>query len=96
MAMDYRIYIKDELFILIPVLYIIGIGLKKSKVADKYIPIILGLLSVMLSAIWVLATTNIFEIRESASALFTAITQGILSAGASVYANQLYVQSKKD
>ena len=94
--MNYQDYIKTELLILIPVLYFLGIGLKKSKLPNKWIPIILGVCSVVLSAIWVIATTNMSGIQEVASAMFTAVTQGILVAGASVYANQLYIQTKKD
>ena len=94
--MNYQDYIKTELVILIPVLYILGIGLKKSKLPDKWIPVTLGASAVMLSAIWVIATTDITNIKEAASAVFTAVTQGVLLAGASVYANQLYIQAKKE
>lgn len=94
--MNYQDYIKTELLILIPVLYFIGIGFKKSKLADKRIPVLLGAISVTLSAVWVIATSDICSIREIASALFTAVTQGVLVAGASVYANQLYVQTHKE
>ena len=94
--MNYQDYIKTELLILIPVLYFIGIGLKKSKLPDKYIPTVLGIFAVMLSAICVIATADISGIQETASAIFTAVTQGVLVAGASVYANQLYVQAKKE
>ena len=94
--MDYHEYIKSELLILIPVLYFVGIGLKKSKLADKWIPLALGSISITLSAIWVIATCDISGVREGASALFTAVTQGVLTAGASVYANQLYVQAAKE
>lgn len=94
--MNYQDYIKTELLILVPVLYFLGIGLKKSKLRDKWIPAILGILAVILSAIWVVATVDISGLQETASAIFTAITQGILVAGASVYANQLYTQAKKE
>lgn len=94
--MNYQDYIKTELLILIPVLYFIGIGLKKSKMPDKWIPIALGVTSIVLSAIWIVATTDIFGFREIAFAVFTAVTQGVLVAGASVYANQLYIQAKKE
>ena len=94
--MNYQDYIKTELLILIPVLYFIGIGLKKSKLPDKWIPIVLGVSAVVLSAVWVIATADINRLQEAASAIFTAVTQGILVAGASVYANQLYVQAKKE
>lgn len=92
--MDYQEFIKAELLVLIPVLYTIGIGLKKSKMKDKYIPIILGLISITLSSIWIFATEDITSVQEIAYALFTAITQGVLAAGASVYANQIYIQTK--
>ena len=94
--MEYQDYIKTELLVLIPVMYFIGIGLKRSKLPDKKIPILLGIISVFLSAIWVMATGKMSSIQEGASAFFTAVTQGLLIAGASVYANQLYIQEKKE
>ena len=94
--MNYQEYIKTELLILVPVLYFIGIGLKRSNLADKWIPLILGTISVVLSSVWVIATCDLGNMQEGAHALFTAFTQGVLIAGASVYANQLYVQSKKE
>lgn len=93
--MDLKEFIKPELLILIPVLYIIGIGLKKSKLSDTLIPLILGGIAVILSAAWVIATSDISTLKDIALALFISITQGILSVGTSVYVNQLYVQSKK-
>ena len=93
--MDLKEFIKPELLILIPVLYVVGIGLKKSKLSDTLIPLILGGIAIVLSAAWVIATSNISTLRDIAYALFISVTQGILSAGASVYVNQLYVQSKK-
>ena len=94
--MNYQEYIKTELLILVPVLYLVGVGLKKSKLPNKWIPLTLGTSAVVLSMIWVIATSDISGIREIASALFTAVTQGVLVAGASVYANQLYVQKNKE
>ena len=89
-------YIKPELLILIPVLYLIGAAIKKSKVADKFIPWILGGVSVALSALWILATNFPANAADAALAIFTAVTQGVLVAGASVYANQLVKQTGKD
>ena len=94
--MEYQEYIKSELLVLVPVLYIIGLGLKKSKLKDKWIPLVLGITSIALSAAWVVATSQIANIQEIAAALFTAVTQGILTAGTSVYANQIFVQAHKD
>ncbi len=94
--MDFQNFIKSELLILVPVMYLVGIGLKKSKLPDTYIPITLGAISVVLSAFWIIATTAIIDIRDVALAIFMAVTQGVLAAGASVYANQIYVQSRKE
>jgi len=94
--MNYQDYIKTELLILVPVLYFIGVGLKKSKLPDKWIPITLGVSSVVLSAIWVISTADISGFQEMAFAVFTAVTQGILVAGASVYTHQIIVQAKKE
>ncbi len=94
-GMDLKEFIKPELLILIPVLYVVGIGLKKSKLSDTLIPLVLGGIAIVLSAAWVIATSDISTLKDVAYAMFISVTQGILSAGASVYVNQLYVQSKK-
>lgn len=94
--MDFQEYIKSELLVLVPILYIIGLGLKKSKMKDKWIPLVLGLISIVLSAVWVYATSQIESARDIAAAFFTSVTQGVLTAGASVYASQIYLQAKKD
>lgn len=93
--MNFEELIKPELLILIPVLYLVGIGLKKSRLTDNLIPLVLGGISIVLSAARVIATSDISTLKDVASAMFVSVTQGILSAGASVYINQIYVQSKK-
>ena len=94
--MKYQDYIKTELLVLVPVMYFIGIELKKSKLPDKLIPTVLGIFAVVLASVWVLSTTEISGLKETASAIFTAVTQGVLVAGTSVYANQLYIQARKE
>ena len=94
--MNYQEYINTELLVLIPVLYFVGMGLKKSLLADKYIPMLLGLLGIFLSGIWRLAQGDISGTQSLADALFTVITQGVLAAGGSVYVNQLHNQAKKE
>ena len=94
--MNLQLYIEPKLLVLVPVMYIIGIGLKKSRVANKYIPLLLGVISVVLAALWVFAANDLKSDREILFAFFTAVTQGILAAGASVYVSQLYIQSGKD
>ena len=92
--MDFVKYIKPELFILIPVLYLIGVAIKKSNIKDKFIPLLLGTVGIILALIWVLASSD-YHGNQVFTAVFTAITQGILCAGASVYANQLVKQITK-
>lgn len=94
--MDLMQYIKPELVIVAIVCYVIGIGLKKAQtIKDKYIPFILGTSSIVLCAIWVFANCPVATGQEIASAVFMAITQGILMAGLSTYVNQLIKQTKK-
>lgn len=94
--MEFEQYIKPELLILIPVLYLIGTAIRNSNIDNRHIPILLGLCGIFLSALYLFASESIIGSQAVATALFTAITQGILVAGASVYINQLVKQTKKE
>ena len=90
-------YVKSELIVVAIVLYFLGMALKQAQsVKDKYIPLLLGSVSIVLCAIWVLATSEIRNGQQVAMAIFTAITQGILVAGLSTYVNQIKKQVHKD
>lgn len=93
--MNFQDFIKPELLILIPVLYLIGVGIKKSKIPDRLIPVILGGCGIVLAAIYVFATTPCTSSMDVFMGLFTALSQGILCAGASVYINQLLKQAQE-
>ncbi len=88
-------FVKPEMLVLIPVLYLIGIAIKRSQITDKLIPWILGAISVVLCGLYIASTTQITGWQSGIMAIFTSITQGILIAGCSVYVNQLVKQSKK-
>jgi 1,4-dihydroxy-2-naphthoate octaprenyltransferase len=88
-------FIKPELVILIPVLFIIGKAIKNSEIKDKFIPLILGIVSIVLCSLYVYGTTDIANSKEFIMSIFVVITQGVLVAGASVYADQLIKQAKK-
>ena len=89
-------YVKPELVVLAVVLYFIGIWLKKAQtVRDKYIPLVLGVVGILLCAIYVIATSPLGTVPEIAMAVFTAIVQGILVAGLSTYVNQVIKQVNK-
>ncbi len=93
--MDLSNYLSAELSILIPVLYVIGIFIKNSTIKDWKIPFILGAAGIVLcfaylaSKQWPANGTQWFEL------VFSSITQGILAAASSVYANNLYKQFTK-
>ncbi len=88
-------FIKPELIILVPVLYLFGVALKRSQVADKHIPWILGGGAVVLSLAFVVATSEFSGWQSILLGAFSGVTQGILCAGASVYVNQLIKQTEK-
>ena len=94
--MNYQEFIKPELLVLIPVLYFIGAAIKKSPVKDALIPLILGFIGIVFSGVYLFASEEINGAQAVATAIFTAFTQGVLVAAASVYANQLVKQAGKD
>ena len=94
--MDIMNYVKPELIVVALVLYIIVIAIKKAEyINDKYIPLILGVVGIVLAAIWVFANSPLNTTQDVLMAVFTSIIQGILVAGLSTYVNQLIKQSNK-
>ena len=84
-------YIKPELLILIPCLYVIGVMIKDIKlIMNKYIPLILTGISLVLTNLYVLGMSGL-----SAVNLFTAFVQAILCVACAVYADQLKKQFRK-
>lgn len=95
--MEYTNYIKPELLVLVPVLVFAGYCLKTSTaVKDKLIPTLLAAAGVVLAAVYVLASTSIATPQDAASAVFTAIVQGVLCAAGAVFADQVVKQGRKD
>ena len=77
-------YILDNALILIPVIYVLGIMLKGTElIKDKYIPVILLPIGIVLGMILVGFNVNGF-------------IQGVLVTGVAVYANQLIKQASKE
>ena len=91
--MDFLKYIEPELFLMIPVLWVLGKILKEASfLKNKWIPLILGFTGILLAVCWVAGETRPFTL----TAFFTAVCQGILCAGAAVYGHQLVKQAGKD
>ena len=77
-------YILDNALILIPAIYVIGAILKGTElIKDKYIPVILLPIGIVLGMLIVGFTVNGF-------------IQGVLVTGVAVYANQLVKQALKE
>lgn len=94
--MDFTTYILPELLILVPVLYLIGYALKQNKrISDENIPLTLCLTGVVLAFLYILSTTPLNSTQAVGTAIFAAITQGILVAGAAVLGNQIIKQGEK-
>lgn len=93
--MNYQDYIRPELLVLVPVLYLIGVGLKKSRLPDRFIPLALGGISILMTALWIFPTSDIGSAGDVFTAIFTSVTQGVLAAGASVYVSQIQIQAAK-
>lgn len=86
-------YIRPELLLIVPVLWVLGKLLKEAAfIRDKFIPLILGGVGILLAVCWVGGSTEPFGV----TGFFTAVTQGILCAGVAVYGNQIVKQVRKD
>ena len=94
--MEIKDYIKPEFLVLLPVLYLIGVGIKKSEFKDKWIPLILGATGCVFCTIYCLATVLLTDYQSVLMVVFTSFTQGILAAGGSVYIHQILKQSKEE
>ncbi|NFS59315.1 hypothetical protein FDF04_19870, partial [Clostridium sporogenes] len=74
-------YIKEQAFILIPVLYVLGLMLKSNKkIQDWVIP-------------WILTICSIVGAILLMGLNINAVIQGILCVGVAVYGNQLVKQT---
>ncbi|MBR6506638.1 MAG: phage holin family protein [Clostridia bacterium] len=93
--MDYTEYISAELYVLIPILYVIGAVIKNSRVKDWKIPFILGGAGILLAGLWIFSANTITGTQQVLSMIFASITQGVLCAAASVYTDNLYRQLKE-
>ena len=91
--MDYQNYIKAEFLILIPMLMLIGSGIKHTQlINNKWIPVILGIIGCIGVAIWQLAYESV---TNWWAFVLTSFIQGILTAAGAVYSNQIYKQTKE-
>ena len=94
---EIKVFIKPELMILVPMLYMVGKTIKNTKkIHNSRIPFVLGILGIILASIYNIATSELIDYKSLLMCIFVGITQGITCAGLSVYANQLIVVQPKE
>ena len=94
--MDFSAYIDPELYAIVPLLYVIGMLLKKSSINDKWIPLILGGAGICFAISYKLAAGVPSDSAEILKFCIASVSQGILCAAASVYANNIVKQLKNN
>lgn len=101
--MDFAEIIKEtitpELYPMVVVLYVIGIYLKNSMhVSNKWIPAILGIISIIMNTLYILSRNPFYDIpmHQLLGMILTIFVQAIMMAACAVYFNQIIKQSKSD
>lgn len=69
-------YIDPQLFIVVPMLWGIGMAVKRSKIENRFIPLILLLCSCSVVILYLTSTKFIFDVGQITACVFAAITQG--------------------
>lgn len=72
--------------------YLVGMGIKVSKIDDKFIPVICGVFGAILGIVGYLIKMPDFPAQDP----ITAVAVGIVSGLAATGANQIYKQMKGD
>lgn len=86
-------FIKPELLSLILIAYFLGMALKKcEKIKDWSIPFLLGGANIVLAVAYLFSVSTDLDARKISALIFSAIVQGILTAGTAVFFNQLIKQ----
>ena len=86
-------FIPSNLIILVAVLYVLGVGLKKSKVKDKYITVVLLILGITIA---VLLSIISAQYKTMLDAIINGDMQGVLCWGVAIGVNQTAKQLNKE
>lgn len=86
-------FIPSSLIILVAVLYVLGAGLKKSSIKDKYITIVLLILGITLAVLLTIIQAQYKTILE---AIIYGAMQGVLCWGVAIGINQTAKQLNKE
>lgn len=85
-------YVRAELMVLVPVLYILAKMIDKGKINNDKIPVIIGAIGILLSGIYTFSTVPIPNWHGALFAIFTSITQGILLSGGAIWGGIIATQ----
>lgn len=88
-------YVKSELIILVPVLYLFVKILNKSKLNNKYIPLVTTVISIFLCGLYIFSQVAITSWQCLMSGLFSTVTQGILIAGTSLFGGMTSIKGQE-
>lgn len=86
-------FIPSSLLILVAVLYVLGVGLKKSKVPDKYITVVLLILGITIAVLLSIINT---QYKTMLDAIINGAMQGVLCWGVAIGVNQTAKQLNKE
>lgn len=86
-------FIPSNLIILVAVLYILGAGLKRSKVPDKYITLVLLILGITIAVLLSIINS---QYKTMLDAIINGAMQGVLCWGVAIGVNQTAKQLNKE
>lgn len=89
-------YIRSELLVLTPVLYIIARVLKDNQVSNRRLPVYLMLISICLAGIYTFAVTDVSSFPKVLMAIFSTLVQGILLSGTAIFGGILIKNAQKN
>lgn len=83
-------YVRSELIVLLPVLYILGRFLISEKVDQEKVNIVLLTVSVVLSGLYLFSALEMQDWKDILFAIFTSFVQGIILTGGVLFGNSLF------
>ena len=91
-------YVRSELLVVVPVLYVIAKMLNSSNVPNTKIPPILLVISIVLAGLYTFAVMPVDSLHKVLMATFSTLIQGILLSGSAVFSGILgqMMKMKKD
>ena len=88
-------YIHTELLVLIPALWGVGMAVKKSRIENRFIPLILFTVSVAASALKIFADCEPGGVQAVCGGVFARLTQGSIVFFCAWYGYEKYLHGSK-